>query len=150
MLWSKQNRLTWCLLDGSTSLRSEHMRQERRRSAAPISCLKKTFVDDFQDTNAARHMLCKLSVRSRFTYLNGLQGYQTISQSALAHRPGVTRAAWAQKSRAVDDEKAPPAFSHSRATRALQGQKTAHEQCRRELTASERGHSAAVPKGSTS
>jgi len=79
MLWFKQDRLTWCLLDGSTSLRSEHMRQKRRRSSAPISRLKKTFVDKSQDTNAARHMLCKLSVRSRFTYLNGLQGYQTTS-----------------------------------------------------------------------
>jgi hypothetical protein len=108
------------------------MRQERGRSSAPISCLKKTFVDNFQDTNAARHMLCKLSVRSRFKYLNGLQGYQTTSESALAHRPGVTRAAWVQETRAVDDEKAPPAFSRSRATRALQGQKTPLEQCRRD------------------
>jgi hypothetical protein len=50
---------------------------------------------------------CQLSLRVP----QRRQGYQTTSESALAHRPGVTRAARTQKYRAVHDEKAAPAFS---------------------------------------
>lgn len=32
----------------------------------------------FRDTNAAQHMLCKLSVSSRFTYLNGGRGIRPL------------------------------------------------------------------------
>lgn len=84
-----------------------------------------------RDTNAARHMLCRLSFSLHVPQRR--QGYQTTSQSDLARRPGVTRAARTQKSRAVDGEKAPPAFSHSR---MLQGQQTAHSQHRRVLAGS--------------
>lgn len=64
-----------------------------------------------------------------------LQGYQTTAECVLAHRPGVTRAAWTQKSRTVDDEKARPAFSRSR---TLQSEKIGHNKFRRAFTAQSR------------
>lgn len=68
-------------------------------------------------------MLCRLSLSLRVPQRQ--QGYQTTSKSVLAHRPDVIRAAWTQRSRAANDEKAPLAFSRSRLS---QGQELHLEQ----------------------
>lgn len=141
MLSTKQNRLT-CLLDGSTSQRQEHMRQERRKVICANLMSPKTLCGQkikLQTQLGICCVACHLSLRVP----QRRQGCQTTSQSALACRPGVTRAAWTQKSRAVDDKKATPAFSRSR---TLQGPKTAHNQNRRSTCASERKHSVVSTK----
>ena len=74
---------------------------------------------------------CQLSLRVP----QRRQGYQTTSESALAHRPGVTRAARTQKYRAVDDEKAAPAFS---LWYMLQAEKTAQSSLRQVSAAQQR------------
>ena len=136
MLLANQNRLT-CLLRGQSICG-----RKGEGSSAPISCLKENFCGQNFEIQTQLGICC-VACHFSLHVPQRRQGYQTTSESALARRPGVTRAAWTQKSRAIDEEKAPPAFSRSR---ALRGQKTAHSQHRRALTASERRHNAAAPK----